>query len=132
MTEAGKKTDGGNTSVPHEGDHDRVAMLSLRADGTPDQHNPELLGDRDTALRAARRQFAEQAVSAVDAQAAATNPTRATIVGRRGDKPDEVVPLTTDAVRDEPEPAVQTHRAAAAAGEKAAEATVDALLPEKK
>ena len=52
--------------VPHEGDHDRVVMLSLKADGTTDQHNPEIIGDKDFALGAAKRQFAEQAVSAVD------------------------------------------------------------------
>jgi hypothetical protein len=53
--------------VPNGGDHDRVVMLSLKADGTPDQHNPELIGDKDTALAAAKRQFAEQAVAGVDA-----------------------------------------------------------------
>ena len=28
-------------------DHDRVVMLSVRADGTPDQHDPELIGQDD-------------------------------------------------------------------------------------
>jgi len=56
----------GNTAVPAHGDHDRVAMLSLRGDGTPDQHNPEIIGDKEFALEATRRQFREQAVSAVD------------------------------------------------------------------
>ena len=28
-----------------DGQHDRVAMLSVRADGTPDQINPELIGE---------------------------------------------------------------------------------------
>lgn len=46
--------------------HDRVASLSLRQDGTPDQTNPELIGDKDDALAATKRQFAEFAVSAVD------------------------------------------------------------------
>lgn len=59
--------DAANTAVKHEGDHDRVAMLSLHADGTPDQHNPEIIGDKEFALEATRRQFAEQAVSAQDA-----------------------------------------------------------------
>jgi hypothetical protein len=58
-----------NTAVPNQGDHDRVAMLSLRADGTPDQHNPEIIGDKDTAIAAAKRQFADQAVSAADVEA---------------------------------------------------------------
>ena len=57
-----------NTAVQHEGDHDRVAMLSLKADGTPDQHNPEIIGDKEFALEATKRQFAEQAVSAADAE----------------------------------------------------------------
>lgn len=56
-----------NTAVPKDGDHDRVAMLSLKADGTPDQFNPEIVGDQEFALEATKRQFAEQAVSAVDA-----------------------------------------------------------------
>lgn len=52
--------------VPNGGDHDRVAMLSLRADGTPDQTDPEIIGDKDTAIAAAKQQFATQAASAVD------------------------------------------------------------------
>ncbi len=48
------------------GDHDRVAMLSLRADGSHDQLNPEIVGGVDFAREAARRQFVEQAVSAAD------------------------------------------------------------------
>lgn len=48
------------------GDHDRVSMLSLKADGTPDQHNPEMVGDKDAAIEATKVQFAQQAVSAVD------------------------------------------------------------------
>ena len=52
--------------VDQAGAHDRVAMLSLRADGTPDQINPEIIGDQDAAVAAAKVQFAQQAVSAVD------------------------------------------------------------------
>lgn len=52
--------------VPDHGDHDRVQMLSLKADGTPDQHNPEIIGDEDTAIAAAKEQFKQQAVSAAD------------------------------------------------------------------
>src|SRR4051794_3945333 len=48
------------------GARDRVAMLSLRADGTPDQTAPEFIGDRDAAVAATKVQFSEQAVSAVD------------------------------------------------------------------
>jgi hypothetical protein len=58
----------GNTAVPApaHGDHDRVQMLSLKADGTPDQLAPEMIGDKDVARTAAREQFAQQAVSAAD------------------------------------------------------------------
>ncbi|MBP9918707.1 MAG: hypothetical protein KBF43_08990 [Dermatophilaceae bacterium] len=53
-------------SVPPlgQGVGDRVAMLSLRSDGTPDQVNPTLIGAG--ALEGTTRQFTEQAVSAVD------------------------------------------------------------------
>jgi hypothetical protein len=52
--------------VDTSGAHDRVAMLSLKADGTPDQTSPEIIGDKDTAVAAAKDQFAQQAVSAAD------------------------------------------------------------------
>lgn len=71
-----------NTAVPQNGDHDRVAMLSLKADGTPDQHNPEIIGDKEFAVEAAKRQFAEQAVSAVDAEARAASADPAETVGQ--------------------------------------------------
>lgn len=51
------------------GDHDRVQMLSLKADGTPDQNNPEIIGDKDAAIAAATVQFRQQAVSAADVEA---------------------------------------------------------------
>jgi hypothetical protein len=57
---------GANVKPDAEGAHDRVAMLSLKADGTPDQYAPEIIGDKDFAVASAKRQFAEQAVSAVD------------------------------------------------------------------
>ena len=46
--------------------HDRVVSLSLKADGTPDQNNPEIIGDKDAAIEATKKQFAEFAVSAAD------------------------------------------------------------------
>lgn len=58
-----------NTAVKTSGDTavtDRVAMLSLNKDGSPDQVNPEVIGNKDFAVAAAKRQFAEQAVSAAD------------------------------------------------------------------
>lgn len=57
---------GSNTPVVKHGDHDRVGMLSVRADGTPDQVNPEMIGDPDVARAATEKQFVEQAVAAAD------------------------------------------------------------------
>lgn len=56
--------------VSEHGDHDRVQMLSLKADGTPDQHNPEIIGDPEAAIAAAQEQFKQQAVSAADTKRA--------------------------------------------------------------
>lgn len=69
----------GNTAVPADSSRDRVAMLSIDKTGQPDQHNPELIGDREFALEATREQFRQQAVSAVDdrARAAAADNTGA-------------------------------------------------------
>lgn len=67
MAEAGTTPKKANP-IQHDGDHDRVQMLSLKADGTPDQHNPEIIGDKEVALEATKEQFRQQAVSAVDAQ----------------------------------------------------------------
>lgn len=103
----------GNTAVPHEGDHDRVAMLSLHADGTPDQHNPEIVGDKDFALAATKRQYAEQAVSAVD-------------VAERG----ATVDTGSETVSQDPsiEKLQKAHDSAHKSAESAAESTVNALL----
>ena len=65
MAQAGTTPERAN-EVPNHGDHDRVQMLSLKADGTPDQHNPEIIGDKDVAIAAAQEQFKQQAVSAAD------------------------------------------------------------------
>lgn len=102
-----------NTAVPHEGDHDRVGMLSVRADGTPDQHNPEIIGDKETAVAATKEQFAQQAVSAADVQ-------------RREDE------LAAQRASDEPEDpsiaeAKAEHQKVAEAAESAAEKVVDEL-----
>lgn len=50
------------------GDHDRVQMLSVAKDGSLDQHNPELIGDKEAALAATKEQFRTLAVAAVDAE----------------------------------------------------------------
>lgn len=101
----------GNTAVP-QGDRDRVAMLSLKADGTPDQTNPQMIGERDFALAATKEQFRQQAVSAVDQ-------------AERAEAPAAAGEVTQD-------PAIEAlkaaHDAAASSAEKAAESTVNALF----
>jgi hypothetical protein len=113
MAQASENTTGtGNTAVP-QGDHDRVAMLSLRADGVPDQHNPEIIGEKEFALEATREQFRQQAVSAVDvAERGAVADTGAETVGQ--------------------DPAIaklqEVHEKAASEAESAADAVVGALF----
>jgi hypothetical protein len=129
MAEASTTPTQGANKVPQHGDHDRVQMLSLHADGTPDQHNPEIIGDKDAALAAAKRQFAEQAVSAADVEARGVTSGPVTIIGQPGDKPDKVVPATTDATGQDPtvKALTEVHEAAAKAAEAAAEKAVEAL-----
>lgn len=109
--------DKGNTAVPQHGDRDRVAMLSLKADGTPDQHNPEIVGEREFALDATREQFRQQAVSAVD------QTKRAELFGT-GVQADE---LSQDPKIAELQ---EAHEAAAKSAEAAADATVGNLFTE--
>ena len=105
-----------NTAVPAHGDHDRVAMLSLKADGTPDQFRPELL-DEEAALRASKTQFVEQAVSAADVAGEAA---RRAEEGAPGVDPDGKQDPTIAKAQDE-------HEATAKAAEAAAEKAVKAL-----
>ncbi|RKN38456.1 hypothetical protein [Micromonospora endolithica] len=114
MAQASENTTGaGNTAVPHQGDHDRVAMLSLRADGVPDQHNPEIIGEKEFAVEATKRQFREQAVSAAD-------------VAARG----AVADTGAEQVEQDPEIAKlqKEHEKVASSAESVAEKTVDALF----
>jgi hypothetical protein len=99
--------------VADGGDHDRVVMLSLKADGTPDQHNPEIIGDKDTAIEAAKVQFAQQAVSAVDVVKRAE-------LGLAGTEEGDTSDAKIDALKAE-------HDKAAAAAEKRAESVVNSL-----
>ena len=73
--------------VDEAGAHDRVAMLSLRADGTPDQTAPEIIGDKDAAIEAAKVQFAQQAVSAVDEEKRPALDLGGTVNGEVADDP---------------------------------------------
>jgi hypothetical protein len=108
----------GNTAVPQHGDRDRVAMLSLRADGTPDQHNPEIIGEKEFAEQATREQFRQQAVSAVDQEKRA-----------------ELFGTGVQVEQLEQDPAIQelqdAHQKAEQAAEKAADSTVGALFVEE-
>lgn len=93
------------------GDHDRVTMLSLRADGTPDQVNPEIIGDKDAAIAATAEQFKQQAVSAADREV-------------RGVSADGDVSKTEDPSVEELQKA---HEAAAKGAESAAKSVVESL-----
>lgn len=111
MADATTPEEKANTAVPHQGDHDRVQMLSLKADGTPDQHNPEFIGDKDVATKATVEQFTQQAVSAADVQASTGGGT-----------------TVEDAPQDPTiEAAAKEHKKVADAAEKAAKKAVDAL-----
>ena len=106
------KSDKPVNKVPGGGDHDRVAMLSLRADGTPDQTDPEIIGDKETATAAAKEQFAQQAASAVDVAKAAER--RAEEAGEESQDP------SIEEVKKAQESAVKS-------AESAAESTVKSL-----
>lgn len=68
-SDTGVLQDKPTTKAAEHGDHDRIAMPSVRADGSWDQNNPEVIGDLDTAVQAAREQAAVRASSAVDVAA---------------------------------------------------------------
>lgn len=99
--------------VIETGDHDRVVSLSIAKDGTPDQNNPEIIGDKDAAIAAAKRQFAEIAVSAVDAEKRAE-------LGLAGTAAEDTSDARIDALKAE-------HDKAAKAAESKAEAVVNSL-----
>ena len=123
MAEAGQKPEKVNTAVPYEGDHDRVAMLSLNADGTADQHNPEVIISKEAAVEASKRQFVEQAVSAVDVEKRGAGDVGGpfAIVGTEDGKPDEQIRASE--VRQDPsvEELKKAHDEAAKAASSSAE-----------
>lgn len=108
-----KDTEKAVNPLANEGDHDRVTMLSLNADGTPDQHNPEIIGDKDAAIAATKEQFKQQAIAAVDAEKRAE-------LGLAGTEEGD----TSDAAIDKLKAA---HDKTAAAAEKRAESVVESL-----
>jgi hypothetical protein len=90
---------------------DRVASLSIRSDGTPDQTNPTFIGDPETTERATREQFRQMAVSAVDERERSTRP---------DDAPEDVQDPTVAALKAK-------HDAAARDGEAAADNALKAF-----
>lgn len=94
------------------GDHDRVSMLSLKADGSPDQTDPEFIGDKDAAIAATTEQFKQQAVSAADVEVRG-------VTSGNGE-----VSTTEDPTVAEIQKA---HEAAASGAESAAKAVVNSL-----
>lgn len=128
MAEAGQSAPKANP-VPYQGDHDRVAMLSLNADGTANQHKPEIIISKEAATEASSRQFSEQAVAAVDAEirGAGTGPDTA-IVGTEDGKPDE----TTKASDLPQDPSVEelqkAHEGASKKASQSAEQVVGSLV----
>lgn len=76
------------------GDHDRIVMASRRPDGSMDQIAPEFIGDKDTALAAAKVQLGQQAASAVDvaARGVSSHPE-----GTGGSEPDDDIKALKDA-----------------------------------
>lgn len=112
----------GQGRVTPDADHDRIVMASRRPDGTPAQFDPEFIGDRDTAIQAAKIQLAEQRVSALDT--AMRGVTRGTVATGDDGEPD------ARAGSSDPDPQVQelidAHKAAAEAAESQAESEVKA------
>lgn len=109
MAEAKKENQG---RVTKDADHDRIVMASRAPDGTPNQHDPEFIGDKDVAVEAAKTQLTEQKVSAVDQAIRGVSDEEA----GGGSKPDPQVAEIKKA-----------HEAAAASAGKQAEAEVNKL-----
>jgi hypothetical protein len=93
-------------------DVDRIQALSISKDGTPDQSPGFEFIDKEVALDATKEQFRQIAVSAVDAEKRAE-------LGLSGNDEGDTSDAAIDALRKE-------HEKAEAAGEKAAEAVVNA------
>lgn len=109
MAEPTKKEEGGIPAA----DHDRVVALSIAKDGSFDQNNPEIIGDKEAALEATKEQFRQNAVSRVDAEKRAELGLAPTEDGDTSDK-------AIDALKAE-------HEKAEKAAERQAESVVNAL-----
>lgn len=113
MPESKSTTVNPDKPVAKQADHDRVVAFSVAKDGTLDQSpDVEIIGDKDAAVAATKRQFAEIAVSAVDAEKRAE-------LGLAGTAEGDTSDAKIDALKAE-------HDKAAAAAEKTAEQLVNA------
>jgi hypothetical protein len=96
------------------GDHDRVTMLSLRADGSPDQTpGVEIIGDKEAAIAATAEQFKQQAVSAADREIRGVD-------SGNGEKVSEKEDPTVEELQ-------KAHEAAAKGADSAAKSVVESL-----
>lgn len=98
-----------------------VQMLSLRRDGTADEHNPEFIGDLEATREATREQFSQQAVSLADQTRAQSVPMM-TVDDKGTMKPASEAPQDPSI-----KAAQEEHQKVADAARKAADAAVDAL-----
>ena len=126
MAEA-SKVEQANKSLPYQGDHDRVAMLSLNADGTADQHNPEVIISKDAAVEASKIQFAQQAVSAVDTQLRGVTTAETVLVGQ-DDGSSKEIPIGDVPQDGSVDELKKAHDEAAKSAESAAQSAVSSLV----
>jgi hypothetical protein len=100
-------------AVIQTGDHDRIVGLSIDKNGKPDQsENFEFIGDKEAVVAATKEQFAQIAVSAIDAEKRAE-------LGLAGQEEGDTSDAKIDALKAE-------HDKAAKAAESKAEAVVNA------
>jgi len=102
-------------------------MLSLKADGTPDQLAPEIIGDKEFAQAATREQFKQQAVSAADSARVTSVPMMTVDDGNGGTKEVPASEAPQDPTIQE---RVDEHEQIAKDAEQAADSTVGALFEE--
>ncbi|MEJ7763878.1 MAG: hypothetical protein WKF86_00115 [Acidimicrobiales bacterium] len=105
------KAAGTDTPAP-AGPHDEVVALSIRNDGSLDQHAPEIIGDEAGAIEVTKVQFAQMAVTEADLRAQRDERARA----EADAKQDPVI-----------EQRIKEHEAAVKAAEATAERVVKSL-----
>jgi len=139
MATAGQnsETGPGNKAVPGDSgvrDHDRVAMLSLKADGTPDQNAPEFIMDEERTLEATRQQFVEQAISVTDDARRRELATGAGEGALRTDEDGNTEVVPADKLEEDPtvKALTEAHDKVEKQATSAAESAVKALTPDSK